>query len=272
MKIVTAGLLMGAVLGGCASSDSDAVSNTEAESELGRGGAATLKSRDGNLSIKLEMLDGAQASTRKNRYTKATFTRAGDSFALFCDAITTVAAGSDARAEIRCNESTGGEDSDHLDVIIHRRGRALEAEITASEPFGTHWQTAAGEAFRWVYGGPSKTIALSGASGRNVDKNPLALLDRVEGAMTEALGRKVHVVGDGIDAHLKIWTITGHVSNDMNVGLSPYFGSSDSNVNVDPNDYLAEDVSLLTNAGSPASGVVSKAKLQQRIETALKLE
>ena len=58
----------------------------------------------------------------------------------------------------------------------------------------------------------------------------------------------------------------------MNVDFDPSFGSPSSNIFVDPNDYMPDDVSLLKNAGSPASGVVSSAKLKERVEGALKLE
>ena len=65
---------------GCSGSPEASIADDQeqSEDELGGFAGSTLKSKDQALTLKFEMLDGVQAATKKNRYTKVSMTRSGN--------------------------------------------------------------------------------------------------------------------------------------------------------------------------------------------------
>ncbi len=170
----------------------------------------------------------------------------------------------------RCTKgavAVSDDDDESLTFEIVRKDSALEGEIAYAGD-----GTFLGEDFAVLAGRPAQGSdeakrALSvRSSGDNVDKNPLALLDRVAEATKAMLGKTVHIQDDGVDARVKITSLDVLVSDRMTVSSIPRFASS---VHLWSND---DDASLLRTAGQLASGIVTEATLQDRFKVALKIE
>ncbi len=239
------------------------------ESELREFAGTELASSNG-LKIKLEMVDGAKPRTKNRRFISGKFTRGSKSIKMWCDSSVSAQKNQPAISSVRCTKgavTVSNDDDESLSFEIVRKDGALEGTIDYAGDgtfLGEDFAVLAG---RNAQGSDQEKMPLSvRSSGDNVDKNPLLLLDRVEGAAKSMLGKTVHIQDDGVDARVKITSLDVLVSDRMTVSFVPRFASS---VHIASND---DDASLLRTAGQLASGIVAESTLKDRFKVALKIE
>ena len=249
-------------LAGCGEGAEEGTGSADATSF----GTTLTSAGDKPLTIKLQLLDGKQAKTKNQRFTKATVSRAGKSFSAFCSIAGEL--GTSARTtQLECGEyaeTVSNDDDESFSFTVERERAGETSTFTLVSVDYSGDGTIFGEQVGILTGSDDidtsgfEPVPLTAKLGKGTTKDPFAFADLVDEGAEGVLGKPV--LSHEVDQTLPVRSLAYRTSPEMELDVTVRLTKSGS-VEVS----MPESVSLLKTKGQLSSGYATAATVRNRI-------